>query len=256
VELKLLASAAQLLQGVVGASCAAAGLSGAVLGLPWVEEGASSSKGSTAAATTKGKGSTGSHGSTGGSSTAKSTGAHSPSKGGKAGTQEHGKGGAAAATSKGRQGQQPEQQCEEHTAAEEQRAAAAAELLAAQHQQLLVEALLQLVRVLSAQWLPLPALSVCLAACEAIKHAISCAGIQVIAWGDSSCDSRQARLKASLQPNSSTWLAARLQVRRSQDHSTSTNASFLPWPMACHHDECDCGVSKHTAKSLDWTCRC
>lgn len=209
-EFKLLDAAAHLLRGVVSTSCGASGMS-AVLSahIPWVDQGvvpaaAEHGKAKAAigkAATSKDKASSstgkGGHGGT--------------AKGGKASPQRHGKG--ATGRSGQKQQQAPEKPDGADTAAAERRAAAAAELLAAQHQQLLVEALLQLAAVQSARWLPLQALPVCLAACEALRHAVgsSRAGSSLV-WFGSPLDGSQAESKAALQPGSSTWLASRWQV--------------------------------------------
>lgn len=179
-ERKLLGAAAHLLQGVIVASCSASGTSAASLGLPWAEQGPpdNSTAAPAKAATTKDKPG---HGS---STAAK-------------GTQKQGKGGRAHAQGSAG-GQQHEAQGADDAAAADIRAAAAAETLAAQHQQLLVDALLQLVAVQAARWLPLQALPVCLAACEAVKQAASATSM--------------TEAKSALQPSSSAWLAARLQA--------------------------------------------
>lgn len=215
-EHKLLAAAVQLLQGVVTTSCPASGMSAAVLGLSWADQGAPTEV--KPAATGKGaagKAGSGSHGSTGKSS-------HSPSKGGKGSSQKHGKGSTKGAAALQQQQEPPggaDAAAAERraAAAAERRAAAAAELLAAQHQQLLVEALLQLASVQSAQWQPLQALPVCLAACEAVRY-VACSSGGSLVWLDSPLDSSQAELKGALQPGSGTWLAARWQVRSQSSH--------------------------------------
>lgn len=206
-EFKLLDAAVQLLQGLVSVSCPASGMSAAVLGIPWADQGAPVEHAKAKIAAGKGaagkdKTSSGSHG-----STAKK--GHGATKGGKGSPQKHGKGDKAGAAA---QQQPPEQQDGAEAAAAERRAAAAAELLAAQHQYLLIEALLQLAAVQAARWMPLQALPVCLAACEAIKHAAGSSGGSLV-WVDSPLDSSQAEAKGALLPGSSTWLAARWQVR-------------------------------------------
>lgn len=206
-ELKLLSAAVQMLQGVVTASCAAAGMSAAALGLPWADQGLPDAKpvaGKAAGGKDKDKAGSGSHG-----TTAKG---HSPSKGSKGGAHKTGKPSKGSTSS-----QQPHDQQADSSdsAAADRRAAAAAELLVAQHQHLLVEALQELSRVQAARWLPLQALPVCLATCEAIKHAAasssSSAGEQLPDGGESFL-ARLAEEKAALQPAASAWLAARLQV--------------------------------------------
>jgi hypothetical protein len=74
---------------------------------------------------------------------------------------------------------------------------------------------LQLAAVQAEGWLPLQALPVCLAACEAVKNAAgSSAGVSFAWTTESVLDGCQAESKAALQPSSSTWLAARTQVGR------------------------------------------
>lgn len=207
-EHKLLAAAARLLQGVVATSCPASGMSAAALGLPWADDGSAAEQGKAPAGKTATKAAPGKDKTGGHSSTAK--GGHGAAKAGKGGAK--GKAGA----HKGAAGhqQQSDQQAGADTAAAERQAAAAAELAAAQHQQLLVAALLQLAAVQAQGWLPLQALPVCLAACEAVKHAAgSSAGVSFAWITESVLDGCQADSKAALQPSSSTWLAARTQVR-------------------------------------------
>lgn len=214
-ELKLLAAAARLVQSVVTTSCAAAGLSGAVLGIHWADEGAPAVPGSKHPG---GKGGAGKDKTTGGGHSGASTarGAHATGKGGtKGGTATQGKGKHGSSPTKGSTGHQQQQ---EHAAGadsanEERKAAAGAELLAAQHQQLLVTALLQLAATQCLRLLPLQALPVCVAACEAVKHGLSCSDVGGLVCMDSPLDSSQAEVKALLQPGASIWLAARCQVR-------------------------------------------
>jgi hypothetical protein len=73
--------------------------------------------------------------------------------------------------------------------------------------------LLQLASVQCLRLLPLQALPVCVAACDAVKHGLSnsdAAGGLV--FMNSPLSSSQAEVKALLQPGASIWLAARCQV--------------------------------------------